>query len=46
MLAGELLHRGEPPLHLLLARAVELEGFAIALELARRFANLHGRLFQ
>src|SRR5204863_113436 len=41
------LHRErQPPLDLLLARGVDIEGLAIALELARRLAHLDRRLLQ
>jgi len=46
MLARELLNGREPPLHLLLPRTVELERLAIALELARSLAHVHGGLLQ
>ena len=46
VLARELLDRRQPPLDLLLARGVDIEGLAIALELARRLAHLDRGLLQ
>src|SRR5437763_6060411 len=46
VLARELLDRRQTPLDLLLARGVDIEGLAIALELARRLAHLDRGLLQ